>query len=577
MTQQPSKCGLYSRIVDVACDRLAASDGRLDVAALHDHLDGLAKDDPRDVALRALADGCAYCLVSPNSRAVGACGPFAPMWVSRYDANGARVYPRHLEDVDDDTLRVWAGCAADASLHPLLRARLADLLWVRRHEPARGWFRIAVEAYVKLADTPAHIVEIEGGLRRAVDICAESNHSDLQSVPLAALQLLVERTLASDRDLYGVCWRAIRTLAVNGHRFSGLLDAGLSRYGSDPDRKSELLEIAIGASQEANEIKGLRLQQIAAYEAAADTCAGLLRVSHLDTARKIAAAGGLTEHENRLTAMIERTDMTHDWHTIEIPIEVDAEPMRSQAASIVGDDGLLPALARFSQFVPTGDPERSRTFVTELASQHPLLSLITRFEFGPEGGVARRPTDHDDRVAADLGLHDANAIMLFAGALGKWVLEALLDRHGPDLQPMLVDCFGNAPAIRAEQAEQIATSFNHWASGDSAAAGSVMASVVEPLVRGVCRQLAINVTRTDGQVRTLRSLLRALEPRLDPAQARYLEAALIDPRSLNLRNRAAHGLDPHPPHYQFVVLFHIACLLMCISYTSTSDTDRPEQ
>ena len=247
---------------------------------------------------------------------------------------------------------------------------------------------------------------------------------------------LVERVLTSDNDLHGVCWRAIHTLAVSGHPFSGLLDAALARYGSAPDRKSELLDVAIGASQEADEIKGLRQQQIAAYEAAADTC---------------------------------------------------------------------------------------------------------------------------------------------AGALGKWVLDALLDRHGPDLQPMLVDCFGNAPAIRAEQAEQIAASFNHWASGDSAVAGSVMAGVVEPLVRGVCRQLAINVTRTDGRVRTLRSLLRALGPRLDPAQARYLEAALIDPRSLNLRNRAAHGLDPQPPNYQFVVLFHIACLLMCISYASTSDTGRPEQ
>ena len=181
--------------------------------------------------------------------------------------------------------------------------------------------------------------------------------------------------------------------------------------------------------------------------------------------------------------------MTEDWHTIEIPIEIDAERFHSQAARIVGDDGLLPALVRFAQIVPTGDPERSRTFVTELASQHPLLSLITRFEFGPEGGVARRPTGHDDRGAAELGAHDANAIILFAGALGRLVLEALRDRHGPDLQPMLVDCFGNAPAIRAEQAEQIAASFNHWASGDSAAAGSVMASVVEALVRGVCREL----------------------------------------------------------------------------------------
>ena len=40
---------------------------------------------------------------------------------------------------------------------------------------------------------------------------------------------------------------------------------------------------------------------------------------------------------------------------------------------------------------------------------------------------------------------------------------------------------------------------------------------------------------------------------------------MVDPRSLNLRNRAAHGLDPETPYYQFVVLFHIAGLLACVS------------
>ena len=101
---------------------------------------------------------------------------------------------------------------------------------------------------------------------------------------------------------------------------------------------------------------------------------------------------------------------------------------------------------------------------------------------------------------------------------------------------------------------------------------TVIADLIEPLVRGVCRQLGINVTRTDGRVRTLGALLKDLSPQLDPARGRYLEAALVDPRSLNLRNRAAHGLDPETPHYQFVVLFHIAGLLACVSHLSPSDT-----
>ena len=80
MTQPPLERGHYSQIVNATCDRLAASGGRFDVTALHDRLNDLAKDDPEDATLRALVHACAYRLTSPSSEAMGACGPFAPMW-----------------------------------------------------------------------------------------------------------------------------------------------------------------------------------------------------------------------------------------------------------------------------------------------------------------------------------------------------------------------------------------------------------------------------------------------------------------------------------------------------------------
>ena len=164
-----------------------------------------------------------------------------------------------------------------------------------------------------------------------------------------------------------------------------------------------------------------------------------MRVPEQGSGRQIAAAGGLTDHENRLTAAIERTDTTNDWKTVEITTEIDIAEIDSEVARMVGDDGLLPALVRFALMVPTGDPERSRAFVIELANEHPLRSLMTRFEFGPEGGVVRKPAGHEERVEDELGKHDAQAIMLFASLSGEGVLRALHDRHRPDLQPLLVD------------------------------------------------------------------------------------------------------------------------------------------
>ena len=97
-------------------------------------------------------------------------------------------------------------------------------------------------------------------------------------------------------------------------------------------------------------------------------------------------------------------------------------------------------------------------------------------------------------------------------------------------------------------------------------------------MRSVCRQLGINSHAPMGECERWGALLKDLSPQLDPARARYLEAALVDPRSLNLRNRAAHELGPETPRYQFVVLFHITCLLTCVSHLGVErhvDGQRP--
>ena len=87
-----------------------------------------------------------------------------------------------------------------------------------------------------------------------------------------ALERLARRTLSKDTGLYGVCGRALQTLAGSGWPFSELLKDALAKYGSDPRRKSELLEIAIGASCDSDEIERLRLEQIAVHEAGAEAC-----------------------------------------------------------------------------------------------------------------------------------------------------------------------------------------------------------------------------------------------------------------------------------------------------------------
>ena len=108
----------------------------------------------------------------------------------------------------------WQLCAADDALHSLVRARLADLLWVRKASQPPLWHRIAVDNYRAAASDPQlEIVDREEGLRRAVQIATESNQSIDDA--LTALAGLAGEALAAPGQRPGVVIRVIPACAGN--------------------------------------------------------------------------------------------------------------------------------------------------------------------------------------------------------------------------------------------------------------------------------------------------------------------------------------------------------------------------
>ena len=79
---------------------------------------------------RALSCACNYHM---GDGGPFACGPYSPMFVFPKGGDQYSVFPVPLEQVETDVLNIWAVHANDKALHPIPRARLADLLWVRRH------------------------------------------------------------------------------------------------------------------------------------------------------------------------------------------------------------------------------------------------------------------------------------------------------------------------------------------------------------------------------------------------------------------------------------------------------------
>ena len=571
MPEQPPNPIHHTRTVNSVCADLGGDpEQRLTIKTVERRLYGLAKDEPEDATLRALAEACAYRSHPQGHDSPFACGPYAPMIPPHED--GGPGYPAPLNEVEGDVLAVWGEFASDGSLHPLMRARLADLLWARRRAPQQEWFTAAVKSYVDLEATDVEILELVDGLSRAVDICKESSHLDLMVEPLEALSRLARGTLDADDGPYGAVVGALRTLADNDYPCTHLIDDAITKYGDVPFRRADLCMIAISATSDQDQKRRLHLEQVSAFIEAADRSSGLLRLHHLQAARAIAHQARLTEEVHQIAAMIENTDMEDAWHTFETDIEIPKDALRSEADFVVGDDDFLSALLRFARRVPTGDPEETKSVLAALASESVVHALATRMIVGPENTTTQITSDDPLRFYVDRGEYDARAISLFAITSGRLVLDGMHERYEPDTQ-MIVDCF-TSTAVPPDLAKRIAISYQHWRNSDHISAVSVIVLTIEPIVRRICRAVGIHTTEARprragatpiGRVRSLGPLIEDLEPYIGPVLTRYLQASLVDEWSTNLRDLLCHGLEEDLTEAQYTILFHVACVLRLIS------------
>ena len=563
---------MHTELINEVCRGLTeSSDVRFGIDDVHEGLNDRAKANRDDTVLRALGDACAYhfarnCQGGGEDESGLSLGPYSPMAIFP-----EWVYPMPLGSVADEVLDIWREHAADGSLHPLVRARLADLLWVRKHDRRGRWFEVAVDSFVELASIEAvRIWERGAGLIRACIICSESNHRGLLTRPTESLAQLVRNTLATADNQYGVVAGGLLTLVDYDYPCHDLIGDAIEQYGTNPRQRSELLTAAIRSSESEEEQRDLQRERVRAFETAAEQSSGMARMSHLAEARTIATEAGLAEEVRRLSVMIEHTDMSDEWQTIESTVEIDMEAIRAEAEQLVGDDGLLPALLRFGQVEPIGDPDETRQRMADPARQSLLQSLTTRVVIGPENTLSVVPSGHPQRDELAVGADDANAIQWFAALFGKCALDVIQERYRPDATTVAA-CFA-AMGVPANLATRVAVSYHHWTQGDPISAVSVLVLTLEPIIRTVCRPRT-NITETrrvggisTAKVRTLRPLINDLEEHIGPTRTRYLEASLVDRGSLNLRNNLAHGLTDLDES-QYVTLFHLACMLGWISST----------
>ena len=462
----------------------ARDEGRFTTSRLGDRLQEIAKESPDDLVWRALSFACNYHMGNGGPFAYG---PYEPMFVFPQGGDQYNVFPLPLDQVGTEVLDVWAGYASDEALPPIPRARMADLLWVRKHGDRAKWIKVAVAAYTEAAAIPeVHVVERGNMLARAVAICQESRNQDeqLKADALAALAGLARETIDSPGDSFGVVARALIALIEAGYPCEEILTDAMRKYDSDPWRASDLRALAIKALPDKANQRRLKAERIWAFESAAGLASGLRRVSLLEDARSIASSIGDSREVERLNGLIQRTDIQGDMERVEVSSNIEEEDILAVIEPIIGDDTLAEALDRFAHYLtPNLSVEAMEQQMSELAEAAPLQELIGRLHFGPDGVAVSLPSGSPERHTADIGRQRAQVIIYSSGLFGQPALQGLEKRYG--MGPSnLIACF--RPGMPQEAVDTIVAAHEHWQARDNRSAVAVVWPAIEQIVRSVC-------------------------------------------------------------------------------------------
>lgn len=578
--------------LETTCDDLAtAEDDRFTVAAVREVLHELWKEDENDDELRALVVAFEYCMDNTEdyrSKLVDAEdgqplseGPFGPMFeYANPDTNEATFFPHALRRQPTAILDVWVRYAQEPTLHPLLRSRLADLLWVRKYEQHHRWHEIAVASYIALADHDGvGVLEREKAVIRAVNIARESNQVSLEQSAWDALTRLVTLILEEDPESYGPVVHCLGHMATHGQPCDPLLDSAIAKYEGDPHRQMQLWQLkAQAAGSPADRERCIRAAiDVLVEDANSDP--GVRQLALLRRAWALANKEGLRDLQADLEAQIARVDLEGDFKTHRSTFEVSHDDIEAMLAEVIaGADTLVEALIYFGQRIQISSIEQNREEARSYMERFPLQHLFSTMNVATVGdqiAVTGLPSsDQPEYLEIQVRGIERQQIEMFAAVVGCSFLRKIDELYSPTVD-VLVEHFQCA-WITEDLATRIAKSYVHWRQGDQDSAVSVIILTIEAIIRSLAGTLGITITHIKptgdgqrvGEAVALGKLLESLAQHAAfenvPIIPRYLDSALTNRWSCNLRNQIAHSLT-RLTEEQYAALFHIVCLLRSLA------------
>lgn len=514
--------------------------------------------DPEGPEIRELVLATAYGLrLSARGEPSGcALGPLS--------GSGANAYPPAVPDVGDEVVALWRDLAEKVQ-HPGAKARLNDLLFLRRDGNPYVRATAAIDAYLADVDVTAEVDLTQAqGLVRAWDLARSVGDLAREVTVRGAMLSAAENTMKGESKWPGVVLPLIGALSTkpkeskkssrggpagagDDARIDALLEEAWRAY-DEGWLRSELADYLRRRAQTPDESQAANRREAQAYIDEALSRPGLVRLSILESAVRVARDYGLTDLVERATALMQAIPKA-DLGLVVMSTSVSIPPdyiERWLAPFTTYSDWRFGLEYFLITDCPSGDLATLKSQTEQIAKTTGFLLAISSMKLNADG-LPRWTSTPDDGGYADRLAETANHYAVNRGRLLATGLVRMAERYGVPSESELMVTLSRRGAADPTIAASVARAFIHFWKEDYEACVHIAAARFESAARLLLRELDEGIYRTQaagtpGGYPGLYVLLKKLdELALDESWAYFLRWLLAAPEGPNLRNEIAHG------------------------------------
>lgn len=508
-------------------------------------------------------------------------GPFAP-WIEMQ----GRIFPPPLNTISDEFLEEWS-IVLEKAKHPVLRSRMADLLWERRWGNRPDLYaRQAIDSYLEVSRSKWEELYRANCLTRALDMCKQISDAERKAIIISSTIETCDQVLQSDDWKPGVSLRLIEALMKLPKpeipsEVDALLDKALHVYKKDSWIVENVLDLMIKRVDD-NKQNELRLYQISKWiEEAEKSDHGLRKLFHLEHALEIARNYGIQDTVEEIRRKIQSIPEEElGFQTISAKAEVPAGKVDAYLNWFVDEKGWQESFTRFGYHgPPSGDYIKNIEEVEKQSQDFPFQFLASRTVYDEFNAPIQHSRSMDESKNIALIDHEKMGIRIF-GSFAPKILHRIKQKHGNPSITELTEFFLTS-IITRDISENIAKAIDWYFRDEYDAAAHILVPRIESIIRIIARDLGLPIIRepvgtTPGGVVQLGNLLVMLQGRTDESWRRYFHNVLTNPIGVNLRNRICHGLIPKVEKEDAALLIHVVCNLRLIEISQPDESKEPQ-